>query len=51
LCFARLSGENLIMPPAFAGRLGERTAEHYARNLAPTDTISVKTVATVIDAD
>jgi hypothetical protein len=51
LRFARLSGENLTMQPAFAGRSGERTAEHYARNIAAADTITVKTAATVIDAD
>ncbi|MEH2570383.1 hypothetical protein [Bradyrhizobium sp. AZCC 2289] len=49
--FARLSGENSIMQPAFAERLGERTAEHYARNIRPADTITVKTAAAVIDAD
>jgi hypothetical protein len=51
LRFAHLGGESLIVQPAIAGRSGKRTQTHYARNTAPAATITVKTAATIIDAD
>jgi hypothetical protein len=51
IAVARQRSEEFCHPFASADGSPAELAERYTRNIAPTDTITVKTAAAVIDAD